>query len=53
MLLLMLISLRSGMELVNSGSQVIAIQMRINFCRQDGFMSEHFLNSPQIGSTIN
>lgn len=41
------------MKLNDSIAQVIPIQVRVYFCGSNTFMTEHFLYSPQIGTTFN
>lgn len=40
------------MKFVNHLAQVIAIKMGIYFRSGDGFMTEHFLNRPQVGAAF-
>lgn len=41
------------MKKVNGFLQIIAVQMNINFCGQDGLMAEHLLNGAQVGPSVN
>ena len=41
------------MESDNSISEVLPVEMGIDFSGQNGFMTQHFLDRPQISSTIN
>src|SRR5450631_1338712 len=47
-----LLMLKSGMILLQSLSQIGTVQMRINFCGCYTFMSQHFLNSPEVSAAF-
>ena len=40
------------MEFFNDLFEIIAVKMSINFGGGDRLMAQHFLNSPQIGTTF-
>lgn len=33
--------------------EILPVKVSINFCCENGLVSEHFLNSPEVGSSIN